>query len=299
MKLALLAAVLTAAALSGEWRIEPPLPTPRTEVAAALTGREILVAGGFAEDGSSSARVDVFDPVARTWRTGPELPEALNHAAAATLRGTAVVLGGYGANGPTRTAVTYAGDAWRSLPKLPVARAAAAAVALHGRVYLVGGVAPGGLARNMLAYDPAMRRWSSLPGPTPRQHLGATAAAGRVYAVAGRSAGYDTNTTLVESWAPGEKRWRREPALPDPRGGTAAATVAGSIVSVGGESPTGTQADVYSLDTRARRWQRLADLPTPRHGLGAVAFGGRVYVIGGGPEPGLTVSGANEALSPG
>ena len=33
--------------------------------------------------------------------------------------------------------------------------------------------------------------------------------------------------------------------------------------------------------------------------LPPVAFGGKVYVIGGGPEPGLTVSGANEALSPG
>ena len=76
----------------------------------------------------------------------------------------------------------------------------------------------------MLAYDPARRRWSALPGPTPRQHLAAAAARGRVYVIAGRAAGYDTNTALVESWAPGEKRWRREPrsptraAEPRPRG---------------------------------------------------------------------------------
>ena len=42
---------------------------------------------------------------------------------------------------------------------------------------------------------------------------------------------------------------------------------------------------------------QLEDLPTPRHGLGVAAFGGRVFVIGGGPEPGLTVSSANEALA--
>jgi hypothetical protein len=38
-------------------------------------------------------------------------------------------------------------------------------------------------------------------------------------------------------------------------------------------------------------------LPTPRHGLGIVAVGTRVYAIGGGPQPGLTVSDANEVLT--
>jgi hypothetical protein len=46
-----------------------------------------------------------------------------------------------------------------------------------------------------------------------------------------------------------------------------------------------------------RRWVRLDDLRTPRHGVGVAALGGRVYVIGGGPEPGLTVSTANETLA--
>ena len=44
---------------------------------------------------------------------------------------------------------------------------------------------------------------------------------------------------------------------------------------------------------------QLDDLRTPRHGLGVAALAGRVYVIGGGPEPGLTVSSANESLAVG
>jgi len=44
------------------------------------------------------------------------------------------------------------------------------------------------------------------------------------------------------------------------------------------------------------RWVRSDDLPTPRHGVGVAALAGRVFAIGGGPEPGLTVSSANEAL---
>jgi hypothetical protein len=67
-------------------------------------------------------------------------------------------------------------------------------------------------------------------------------------------------------------------------------------VSVGGEEPGGTIAEVLAYRIAEKRWVRLADLPTPRHGVGVAALGGRVYVIGGGPEPGLTVSSANESL---
>ncbi len=73
--------------------------------------------------------------------------------------------------------------------------------------------------------------------------------------------------------------------------------LAGLIVSVGGEEPSGTIGEVYAFRVGTRAWQRLDDLPTPRHGLGVAAVRGRVYVIGGGPEPGLTVSAANESLS--
>jgi len=148
----------------------------------------------------------------------------------------------------------------------------------------------------MLAYDTRTRRWRALPGPTPRQHLAVTAARGRIYAIAGRVTGLNTNFRLVESWAPGEKRWRRETPVPEARGGTGAATAGSTIVSVGGEAPSGTVRTVYSYDVRSRRWRRLADLPTPRHGLGVAALRGVVYVIGGGLQPGLHVSDANESL---
>ena len=84
--------------------------------------------------------------------------------------------------------------------------------------------------------------------------------------------------------------------MPDARGGTGAAALLGVVVSVGGEEPDGTIAEVLAYRVAARRWIRLDDLPTPRHGIGVAAVGGRVFVIGGGPEPGLTVSAANEAL---
>jgi len=286
------------ATVAGGWQSGPPLPVARTEVAAALAGSQIVVVGGYLADRSTTARVDLYDPLHRTWRRGPPLPRPLNHAAATTLEGKAVVVGGYaGIGNPTTTAVRLDGNAWRRLPSLPSRRAAAAAVTLEGLLYVVGGVTDGGLARSMLRYDPVRNRWAPLPGPTRRQHLAAAAARGRIYAIGGRIAGADTNVDTVESWAPGEEHWRRERPLPEPRGGTGAATVGGVVVSVGSEGPLGTSGAVYALQARTGTWSRLPDLPTPRHGLGVVAFGRTVIAIGGGPRPGFTVTGANESLT--
>jgi N-acetylneuraminic acid mutarotase len=286
-------AALVALALGGDqWQAHKPLPVPRTEVAAATLGTEIAVVGGFLENGGSSRRVDFYAPASDAWRSAPDLPAAVNHAAAAVARGRLYVLGGYGAE---RSAFVLRGTAWQTLT-LPAPRAAAGAAALRGIVYVVGGVGGSGNARSMLAYDTATARWRTLPGPKPRQHLAVTAARGRIYAIAGRVTGLNTNFTLVESWAPGEKRWRREVPVPEARGGTGAAAIGNTIVSVGGEAPSGTVRTVYAYDVVRRRWRRLPDLPKPRHGVGVTALGRDVYVIGGGPQPGLYVSDANESL---
>jgi N-acetylneuraminic acid mutarotase len=179
---------------------------------------------------------------------------------------------------------------------MPEPRAAGGAAVVGGRLYIVGGVGATGLARRAFALDLRRGRWSAVAAPTPREHLAVTAAGGRIYALGGRKAGYDTNVAIFESWSPGAKRWRRLPDVPGARGGTGAAVAAGSLVSVGGEEPAGTIASVYAWSLAHGGWRRLPDLPTPRHGLGVVTLGSRVYAVAGGPSPGLTVSGANEYL---
>src|SRR5919201_304075 len=152
------------------------------------------------------------------------------------------------------------------------------------------------LARPAAAPGAARRgRSGRRPRPAVRHRRGG-AAGGRLYALAGRKAGFDTNTTIFESLAPSARRWRTLPPVPTPRGGTGAAVVDRTIVSVGGEAPHGTIATVYGFDLSRRRWRPLPDLPTARHGLGVVAAAGRVYAIAGGTTPGLATSGANEFL---
>jgi len=298
--LALVVLVSPLAAASVAWETRTPLPVPRTEVAAAVIGTEIAVAGGFNGDGSHSARVDVYSPSLDRWRRLPDLPSSMHHGMAVGYQGRLYVLGGYGHDGqPQRSAFVFQRGRWQALPRLPFPRAAAGAAVVRGRIVVAGGVVRVSgtrLARNALSFDLRNGRWSVVAGPTPREHLGVTALPGTAYAVAGRTSGLDTNVPHFESYRPGQKRWVRLPAVPDPRGGTAAAGLQGLVVSVGGEEPGGTIDEVYAYSVATRAWRRLEDLPTARHGLGVVAFGGSVFVIGGGPEPGLTVSGANESL---
>lgn len=287
----------SAAAAGPTWRAQTPLPLARTEVAAARSGAEIVVVGGYLASGETTARVDAYSPSANRWRRQPDLPVAVNHAMAATWRGRAIVAGGYGGpRRPLRTAFELVGGRWRPLPPLPSPRAAAGAAVVGDTLYVMGGVGPAGLARSALALDLKRKRWRTIGGPTPREHLAVTSAGGRVYVLAGRTAGLDTNLRLLERYDPRTRRWRRLRPVPESRGGTGAAVAAGLLVSVGGEAPSGTIASVYGYDLRTGRWRRLPDLPTPRHGLGVVAVGSRVYALAGGPQPGLHVSAANEVL---
>lgn len=296
-----LALVLAPVGLSASsaWEIRAPMPLPRTEVSAATVGAEIVVLGGFTLDRGASARVDAYSPARNSWRRLPDLPVGVHHAMVVGAGGRPYVLGGYTVDGtPLRAVLALEKGAWRALPPMPFARAAAGAGVAGGKIVVAGGVTLGAqrLARNALSFDLRARRWSVVPGPTPREHLGVTSLAGTVYAVAGRTAGLDTNLLYFESYRPGDRRWRRLQPVPDARGGTGAAALLGHVISAGGEEPDGTIAEVLAYRVEARRWIRLDDLATPRHGIGMAAVGDRVFVIGGGPEPGLTVSSANEAL---
>lgn len=288
----------SAGAASSDWDGRAPMPLPRTEVAAATVGAEIVVLGGFTIDGGASARVDAYSPARDSWRRLPDLPVGVHHAMAIGVGGKPYVLGGYSGTGQTlRIVFVLERGAWRALPRMPFPRAAAGVGVSGRRIVVAGGIGEGRrLARSALVFDTRMRRWSSAPGPTPREHLGVTSLAGTVYAVAGRTSGLDTNLLQFESWRPGQSRWQRLQPIPDSRGGTGATALRGQVVSAGGEEPDGTIAEVLAYRIAQKRWVPLPNLPTPRHGVGMAALGGRVYVIGGGTEPGLTVSSANESL---
>jgi len=301
LALAVLAVFLGSGVAGGaqpRWRTAAPVPLARTEVAAALFGKESGVLGGIVASGANSKRGDAYSPTRNRWRRLPDLPVSVHHAMAAGRGAELYVVGGYSAgSGPLATAYVLRRGRWVALLPMPAPRAAAGAAIVRDKLYVVGGVeAPGRLARDGFALDLKSLRWSLIAGPRPREHLGAAALGGRVYAVAGRTAGYDTNLDIVEAYEPAGNRWRAIPRVPGERGGTAAAAVAGRLVSAGGEEPAGTIRTVFAYNPAARRWTKLPNLPRPRHGLGLVGYHGRAYALAGGPQPGLTVSTSNQVL---
>ena len=280
------------------WQRLAPPPSARTEVAATVLGPRVYLAGGYRADGGTVATVEVLDTATRIWTTAPDLPLPVNHAMAATMGSAVHVFGGYRADGaPSERAYRLGPQGWSRIADLPEGRAAGTAVAAGDTVYIAGGIGPGGaLATQMLAYAAGTDSWSILPGPpTPREHLGGAALGGRVYTVAGRtrSAG---NLAAFEAYDPATRQWTKLPDVPTPRGGlAAAASCQGHVVAVGGEAAT-TFEEVEAYDVRAGAWRSLPPLPTPRHGLGVVTVGPVLYVLAGGPEPGLHVADAAEAL---
>jgi N-acetylneuraminic acid mutarotase len=129
---------------AGGWKRGAPMPLPRSEVAAATVGDELVLAGGFLADGRSSKRVDAYSPGPNRWRRLPDLPAAVNHAMAASDGHKLYVVGGYGA--PKRASVFSSGR-WRRLPSLPEPRAAAGAAIVGRTLHVIGGVAEEGPGR--------------------------------------------------------------------------------------------------------------------------------------------------------
>ena len=93
------------------WDTAPPMPTPRSALAAtnSTDGSKIYALGGSIS-GSVLNTVEVYDVPARTWRPASAMPTAREDLAAATERSTRWA----GKTAPTRRSIR-----WRPTTRLP------------------------------------------------------------------------------------------------------------------------------------------------------------------------------------
>ena len=306
--------------LTGTWRTLAPLPTPRTEVAAAAIGDTIYVVGGFEQPALSNVndlvitrKVEAYESASDRWTIEAPLPVGLHHAGMAAAGERLYVVGGFKQSpGPAHTPLSvwnpvaslyiYDGrtDRWSEGPPMPTARGALA-VAVHGGfLYAIGGADGGGNSAAVERYDPATNAWTPrTPLPTARDHLAAATVGDKIYAIGGRLNGdYARNLAVVEVYEPHSDRWTRVADLPKPRSGITAGVLNGVIYVAGGESPGGTFADNDAYDPAKKQWRTMAPMPTARHGLGSAVVRKHWYVISGGPTPGASFSQVNEVFSP-
>ena len=285
--------------LDGVWSTLAPMPTPRSEVAAAELRSRIYVMGGF---GVGATANEEYDPETNTWRRRDPIPEQVNHAAAVALDGKVYLIGGFD-NGfrPIDRVWSYepATDSWTSLARLSSARGALAAAVVDGKIYAIGGRMLLGDVGTTDVYDPATHTWSPLsPMPTPRDHVAVAVVDGVIYVIGGRLETFARNLDANESYDPSTDTWARLAPLPTVRSGIAAGVVGGAIYVFGGEEVAGTFDTAEWYHPGTDEWVLMTPMPTARHGLGAVALGGRVYVLAGGPTPGGSESALNEVYVP-
>lgn len=286
-----LAVFVTMARAEGSWNEGTAMPTARSEIAATQLDGRIYVAGGIGRLGTTNA-FEVYNPATNSWTRLAPLPLAAHHLAMAAIGDRIYVSGGY-ANllfRPDRkNAWVYdpKADKWQGIADMPEPRAAHKLVALGGKLYVVGGIGP--KSTTLWVYDPETGRWdtSRAPLPTPREHLAAVAAKGKLYAIAGRWKGRG-NLTVVEAYDPATDRWIRMADLPAPRGGHTAATMKDLIHVTGGEdlASADTFGNHWVYDPAADRWKVKPAMPTARHGLDSAADGESWYVVGGGTSAG-------------
>lgn len=296
------------------WRTLAPMPTPRSEVAAAAVAGKIYVAGGFLASGTPSAAVEVYDPATDSWDAIAPMPAPRHHAAAVGVADIFLyVIGGFGTgfNDPQSSVYRYdtTRQVWEERAPLPTARgghavtAAACPGVTSACLYAIGGSdVQGANVAEVEAYDDVTNSSSVAANlPTPRDHLAVhnSAAQGKIYAIGGRiQVDFGRNVDANEKYHPEADAWTARSPLPTARSGIAAASLGGRIFIFGGEGPEGTFDENEVYDPASDTWETLEPMPTARHGLGAAVVGDTIYVIAGGETPGLSVSGVNEAFTP-
>ena len=283
--------------LGGIWSALAPMPTPRSEVAAAELNGKIYVFGGF---GAGATKNEEYDPQSNTWRRRAPIPQGVDHAAAVALGGKIYLIGGFeGSFRPVKTVWAYEpeSDTWARHADLPTSRGALGAAVVDGKIYAIGGSGVGGDVGTTEQYDTSTDAWvSRSPMPVPRDHIAIAVIDGEIYVSGGRLGSFARNLSENEVYNPRTDTWGKKAPLPTPRSGIAAATVKGRFYVFGGEETTGTfdTNERYSPGTDS--WETMPPLPTARHGLGAVAMGDRIYTLAGGPTPGGSNSATNEVL---
>ena len=296
------------------WTNGSSIPTPRTEVSATAVGDSVYVIGGFNVQGQPTKIVEIYNTRNNTWSSAAPLPHTSHHTAATrSFDGKVYVVGGFLDSQWTPSNRLFIYDPpknqWHEGKQMPTARGALTANFINGTLYAVGGQSllsssssPSGiiLATNE-AYDSASNTWITKASmPTARHHAASAVVNGKLYVIGGRvvEVSSTVNVNVNELYDPEKNTWTSLAPMPSKRSGIAAAANFDmiNIYVFGGEEPSKTFNNNERYDIKANKWFIETPMPTARHGLGAASVHNKIYVLGGGPEPGLSVSNANQIL---
>jgi len=275
---------------ANKWESLPPMPTPRSNLAAlACEGR--LYAIGGTDGVQVLGTVELYDEETNSWRSLPPMPTPRSGMAAVACGGCLYVVGGREGFQSLGTAERFdpSDGRWEVLPPMRSRRRFLAAACLSNKIYAVGGEDDGFAAlRTMELFSHELGRWESGPPmPTRRRGLAAVALRGKLYAIGGGHAAQTPSLALdcVERYDAGNNRWESLPPMPTPRSFLAAVALGGSgsssgrLYAIGGsggaQAPGGSRPGsprrssqalrtVECFDEEANGWESFLPMPTRR-----------------------------------
>src|ERR687896_55023 len=185
------------------WTDGAPMPTPRTEVTAAVLEDDIYVIGGFDEFGQVTGIVEVYNIANNTWsKAAAPLPVPLHHTAAASYNGKIYVVGGYTAPwSPSNKLFIYdpVQNSWQEGNSMPTARGALNVNFVNGKIFVIGGRISGSLENISIneAYDPGQDIWITNLEAMLSKRSGIAAAAAAEAAAATADNASSTNASNI------------------------------------------------------------------------------------------------------
>ncbi len=187
---------------AGQWVQIAELPSAQSETVAAVFNDRVHLAGGRAPTGTQNVQwIDqrdmalhhVFDPYTGVTTSATPLPTARNSAASFVIDDQWHVVGGRtvaAGNSTQHDIYDFREQRWRAGAPLPQAQGGLAAAAVGHQGFVFGGEffsdSGGGVYSEVWAYDSRADTWREADAmPVPRHGLGAVAAGGVIYVVAG------------------------------------------------------------------------------------------------------------------
>ena len=182
----------------GAWKKKAPMPTARSDLAAAAVGGKIYALGGRdAQLQERLATVEEYDPATDTWKQLPDMPTAREEFTVSVVGGKIYVIGGFttvkrGGRAIVKTLSTVevydpAANTWGQIADMPAARVRTSSAVLNGKIYVIGGVTNVGGGQELVhVYDPATDKWEKGPDLLEKRWAGSsTAVNGKVYVLGG------------------------------------------------------------------------------------------------------------------
>src|SRR6266487_1426068 len=279
----------------GTWELGAPMPVFRQELATGALNGQVYVIGGYDENRSSTATVQVYNPSTNSWASAHPIPYAVNHNSAAVAGGR---LYSFGAGVGEVFVYNTNSNSWSAVASTHYVHSRTAAVGvINNKIYVAGGQGTPS-ERELEVYDPVVNTWTvKAPMSVPRNHTAGGVIGGKFYVVGGRFGQNSTNA--LEVYDPQTNTWSTRAPMPTARSGLAAAVVNNEFWVFGGEDVESftlrREVEVYNPATNS--WRREPNMPSPRHGIWASVIGNKIYIPGGGAAPGYAATNTNQVLS--